>query len=184
MGDDWETPIEAWRELCHYLPKHAVLYDPFWCNGRSRIYLEDLGYKVAMHRDIVNCDRTTHGTCDCMNIEVEPFYDVLVTNPPFSQLEHIIPWLANKRCPVVVLLPEAVVQKEWFLDAVKDCEMHTYAPKKRINFINEGRQMFACKFDCVWVFLNTTLGPSTSKKRKYVMVEPELEPDPENVKSN
>lgn len=160
-SDDWETPLWAWRAITRGIPKYCTLWDPFYCEGRSRIYLQDLGFTVA--KTLQTCDMTTNGTCDCMN-QADPQFDVLVTNPPFSQLESVVPWVIAKEKPSIVLMPEAATKKQWFLDLMQCCTWRIVYPGNRIHFIQNGKYKEYASFDSVWVVLN--MGADKKRKRK------------------
>ena len=110
MTDDWETPKDEWEFITKSIPTTTVLYDPFVCNGRSKIYLEDLGYKVEVGPTCPKETRT-ETSCDC----IDKFYkdistfDMILTNPPFSMLEKVIPKLLSYNKPMCLLMPEAIL---------------------------------------------------------------------------
>lgn len=118
-NDHFETPLQAYQDLEIVLKIFAEsqtsdshlslsIYDPYYCNGRTRVLLQQLGYRKVIHerRDFYK------------DIELDsiPLHDVLVTNPPYSD-EH------KQRCfdycfqsgkPFCLLLPNYVASRSYF----------------------------------------------------------------------
>jgi len=144
-ADDYETPLALWKELTPSLHRSLTIYDPFYCNGRSKIYLEDLGYKVISNKEDFN---------DACESGAVPEFDVLVTNPPFSKLEELLPKIVALRKKAIILLPTAVLTKNWMLDLLQDAECYAAEPAKSMGFIRDGVQMKKPEFHCTWLYLN------------------------------
>lgn len=108
MGDHWETPAEI---LFHVLPlfdSDEEILDPFYSTGRVVDEWREL------ERTCIN-----PRTDDAMDQKDWHKYKTIITNPPFSKLERIIPslirWQEDKEERLVaVLIPEAVIHKQWF----------------------------------------------------------------------
>ena len=82
QGGGKEGESEGQTSYCHenkHTEKPFTLYDPYYCNGRTKILLKQLGFDHVVHekRDFYK------------DIEQEqiPVHDVLITNPPYSD-EH------------------------------------------------------------------------------------------------
>jgi hypothetical protein len=99
-NDHFETPLQAYRDIQPMIDwlfsgdsrddgrdttaasnrrsttRMPVLYDPYYCNGKSKVVLESLGYENVVHekRDFYEDIRTNR----------VPRHDVLITNPPYS----------------------------------------------------------------------------------------------------
>jgi hypothetical protein len=98
-NDHFETPVEAYRDIKPVLdwlttinnnynnsrtPNNKtkvspVLYDPYYCDGRTKLLLHEIGYDTVIHerRDFYADIR--HNTI--------PHYDIFISNPPYSD-EH------------------------------------------------------------------------------------------------
>lgn len=169
MTDDWETPIEAWKVALKKVPRSATLWDPFVCEGRSQIYLQDLGFRVTPAAKCV--DKTSNGTCECMNLQTENLsFDILVTNPPFSQLESVVPWLLQFSKPLIFLVPVKVTTRTWFKTELENVP-HWISEPTRIAFIHDGRQMPFVNFDSCWVYANCQQ-LENKLKRKHITIKP------------
>lgn len=162
IGDSWETPADVWQAATRDLPRFAIIWDPFYCCGRSNIYLQDLGFMTVNE---AKCeDLLPEGKCECMSRET-PHCHIIATNPPFSQLEYVLPWLHGKDKPTMVLMPKVVTTREWFKDLTKEWDLEVRVPKKRVHFIREGEYRPNCQFDTVWCRFNWRKSAQNKRKR-------------------
>lgn len=160
-NQDWETPLSAWREICKHIGTHEVLWDPFVCEGRSRIYLQDLGYEVAPADKCT--DKTSNGTCDCMNADVPPQVTCMITNPPFKEIESTVEWFIKEEDRKwVLLVPEVIVSRQWFKEAMRTLNYKIVRPRNKIHYISKGKIMEGCPFESVWIMC----GEFNGMKRK------------------
>ena len=44
--DDYMTPYNAWENIKDYIPKDKIVWVPFYGDGESGKYLDQLGFKV------------------------------------------------------------------------------------------------------------------------------------------
>lgn len=58
-------------------PRDLVVYDPFFCAGAARQRLEAVGFSSVIHENVDFYERVRR--------DKVPSYDVLVSNPPYSQ---------------------------------------------------------------------------------------------------
>lgn len=146
--DNYETPIAIWRSLLPALRSVSEIWDPFYCNGRSKIYWEDLG-KIchSEQRDAFTSDVPGSGNC------------VIVTNPPFSIMERCLEWIVKQPCDAYVLLPLEVLHKEWFHHLITSNQVNFNVMEPhaalRNGFIKEGKQLPRPRFHYVIVSLTT-----------------------------
>ncbi|UOF82962.1 DNA N-6-adenine-methyltransferase [Circoviridae sp.] len=109
--DNYETPIAVWRQLLPYVKQYKTIVDPFYCDGRARIYWEDLG-KKCKHSDI-----------DAYSITNDfPPDHCIVTNPPFSQLEKAITFLFSFDNAIFCLVPISILNSDWFVELLHKAE--------------------------------------------------------------
>ncbi len=121
-NDHFETPKQAYIDLLPWLeaicsqmqkPRNELrIYDPYFCQGKMKQYLNELGlsYVINENRDFY----------DDIRKKKIPDYDVLITNPPYSG-EHKMKLLHflenNKRAqPFALLLPVYTVTKSYWRD--------------------------------------------------------------------
>ena len=125
-GDHAETPWTSYRDIegilslvAQYLGKSKStlkVYDPYYCQGTCVTHLSSLGFTDVYNKneDFYEAQRTGK----------VPLYDVLVTNPPFSgdHMERILEfvWASNK--PFLLLLPQYVSKKAYFLNSLKGAQ--------------------------------------------------------------
>jgi len=152
MQDAWETPADEWAfALCDHAPT-TVIWDPFYCNGRSGIYIEDLGFDIIEGEPCSDYLRniTKEDRCECMSKQPPEDVDLIATNPPFSRLDIAVPWLLSHRLPIVMLLPTSYVTGAFTLLIDSTWLVETSHPRK-IGFIADGRQFPPAPFTCTWV---------------------------------
>jgi len=130
-NDHFETPLQAYQDvkpLIDWLartissnsnseggksPQHIRLYDPYYCNGRTAVLLRnELGYTNVVHekRDFYR---------DIRNHKV-PEYDILITNPPYSDahkidcLDFCFRQLRSSNKPFMLLMPAYTASKHYY----------------------------------------------------------------------
>jgi hypothetical protein len=117
-NDHFESSIDAYRDilpLLDYLEENRDshhLYDPFYCNGRAKVLLNQLGFSNVIHhcRDFYkDVDNRTF-----------PDYDTLVTNPPYSDdhkercLSFALEQLRTNGRSFFILMPNYVAARNYF----------------------------------------------------------------------
>jgi len=117
-NDHFETPETAYRDilpLLDYLSqdrKSHLLYDPFYCNGRTSVLLKGLGFSRVIHdcRDFYK--DVDNGTV--------PAHDTLITNPPYSDdhkercVSFALEQLRTKGRPFFILMPNYVAARDYY----------------------------------------------------------------------
>lgn len=117
--DHCESPIEAYRHLSHVLnamasllfnksPESLQLYDPYYCQGSVVERLQLCGFPHVYNRKE-----------DFYAVQQEnrvPSYDVLVTNPPYSQdhIEKLLRFCVDSKKPFCLLIPNYVYMKDYY----------------------------------------------------------------------
>lgn len=126
-NDHFETPRIAYEDLLTLLDavarsgkarKDHVLYDPYYCNGRTAKLLHELGFDHVVHekRDFYE---------DIANGRV-PNHDTLITNPPYSDkhkeqcLEICIRQFEEHHRPFFILMPNYVASRSYFRQILGD----------------------------------------------------------------
>ena len=97
------------------------LYDPYYCNGRTALFLKQLGYENVVHekRDFY---------IDIARNDV-PCHDVLITNPPYSDTHKIqcLDFCSGQgtagtgnavRKPFLLLMPAYTASKQYYRDSL------------------------------------------------------------------
>lgn len=123
--DHCETPITAYQEIAPLLEKLAALlgktketlciYDPYFCAGGVKRHLGSLGFPK-----VYNENEDFYKTISSGRI---PYYDVLLTNPPYSttpfdHIERLMQFCKSQRKPYFILQPCYVYIKDYYKDAM------------------------------------------------------------------
>lgn len=117
-NDHFETPVIAYRDILPLLDclqekrDDHVLYDPFYCNGRTKLLLNDLGFPRVQHEPRDFWKDVDNGTV--------PPHDTLITNPPYSEdhkercLSFALEQLKSEGRPFFILMPNYVAARDYF----------------------------------------------------------------------
>ena len=141
--DDYMTPKSAWKNIIHLLDKTKTYWEGFYGDGKSGNFLTELGLT------------TIHEEIDFFNDETLPIYDILISNPPFSQCKTILNRLYELDKPFILILPSSKINTGYFRQW-KDRNIQIIIPPKRIHFTKliEGEKpnnyKSSCNFDCFY----------------------------------
>lgn len=126
FNDHFETSLEALKDLLPVLeayrslirpnsPEGFTLYDPYFCTGTVKALWEDLGIGKVIHEKRDFYADMEEGTI--------PDYDVLVTNPPYSDdhIQKLMEFLVGSNKAWAFLVPDYVASKDWYQKLVGEC---------------------------------------------------------------
>jgi len=137
------TPTSAWDNIKHYIPKDKIIYEAFYGDGKSGSYLKELGFNV-IHEEI-DFFENNRG-------------DIVVSNPPFSQIPEILKRLVELDKPFILIMPSSKIITQYFrkLFAKNKNRIKIIIPRKRIQFLKlvdgeiDPNQQMKCNFDCFY----------------------------------
>jgi len=139
--DDYMTPKYAWENIKHLIPKDKVIWESFFGDGTSGIYLEELGFDV-IHKEVDFFENNLG--------------DIIVSNPPFSQSKEILKRLKELDKPFILILPSSKINTQYVRENYKNSELQIIIPRKRIHFkkLVNGEMVEGwkpqCNFDCFY----------------------------------
>ena len=139
--DDYMTPKYAWEDIKDYIPKKKI-WEAFYGDGNSGNYLTELGFDVI------------HEARDFFT-EPPDKYDLIVSNPPFSQAKEIMKKLLIYDKPFILIMPSSKINTSYFREW-KDKGLQIIIPRKRIHFTKlvdgkvPDKWKNACNFDCFY----------------------------------
>lgn len=137
--DHCESPLDAYADVVLFLKEYqkkkgeVAIYDPYFCNGAVRRNLESLGFPNVYNQKE-----------DCYEVwntpSRYPNYDILITNPPYSgdHIEKLIrhitsPTFGNR--PWMLLLPQWVHKKDYYVQATRHIQPFYLVPHKRYVYL-------------------------------------------------
>lgn len=141
--DDYMTPYNAWENIKDYIPKDKIIWEPFYGNGESGKYLDQLGFKV-IHEEIDFFENNKG--------------DIIVSNPPFTKCKEILERLIELDKPFILILPAPKLFTQYIRKLFSDSktQLQIIIPRKRIQFIKlvNGKKpddfKEKCNFDCFY----------------------------------
>jgi len=136
VHDDYVTPNTAWDAIIPYIPRDKKIWECFYCNGKSGSYLTSLGL-------------------DCYHEPIDFFTnnigDILISNPPFSKKKEVFTRLKELDKPFIMICPSSMINTKYFRELFKETEIQIIIPRKRIQFIKDGKESEGrCNFDCFY----------------------------------
>jgi len=116
--DNYNSSNQVWDNIKDYIPIDKVIWEPFYGDGCSGLYLNKLGFNV-IHEDIDFFDNDLG--------------DILVSNPPFSKRKDIFERLLLLDKPFIMIMFPSVFSCKWFLELFGNT-IQLIIPKKRPTF--------------------------------------------------
>jgi hypothetical protein len=118
--DDYMTPKSAWESIKQYIPNDKTIWEPFYGDGKSGVYLSELGFNV-IHNDN-DFFENNEG-------------DIIISNPPFSDYKRILQRLILLDKPFILILPSSKINTQIFRNLFcNDQRLQLIIPRKRIQF--------------------------------------------------
>ena len=142
--DDYMTPKSAWDSIKEFIPEeYKVIYEPFYGDGKSGIILKELiPSKTIIHENV-----------DFYEYSTKYNYDMILSNPPFSDAKKIMPKMLEIDKPFILLMPSSKINTSYFR-AWKEKGIQIIIPRKRISFIKmkdgEYVESIGANFDCFY----------------------------------
>jgi len=133
--DHWCTPKTAVDAVVHLIPKGSTVYEPFTNDtSKSHIYIHDHGFKTVSHIGDFYSD--------------PPNFDIILTNPPFSDIQRVLSRLFELQKPFILIVPLSLIVRQYFRQ-YRD-KVSILIPAKRIQFERENSNDRS-PFDCIYV---------------------------------
>ena len=141
--DDYMTPRSAWENIQQFIPKDKIIWEAFYGDGTSGKFLEDLGFK------------TIHEEVDFFENDLG---DIVVSNPPFTQVPAILTRLHKLEKPFILIMPCSKINTQYFrkLFAKEEDPIQIIIPRRRIQFEKKingktpDNWKNCCNFDCFY----------------------------------
>jgi len=139
--DQYYTSKNTWALIVPFIPKDAVVWECFFSeNSKSAEYLKELEFEVVSEN------------IDFYNNNLG---DIIISNPPFSDLKKIMIRLNYLNKPFILIIPISKICCK-YMKVFKN-KIQIIIPKSRINFIkcNENgdiiEQKNSCNFDSIYL---------------------------------
>ena len=119
-SDNYATDKIGWDIIKEYIPKDKALWCPFYCDGKQKEYLNELGFNDVIHKD---------------EDFFENYYEntIVVDNPPFSKFKIICERLKELEQPFILVGFSKIILMKWFQRLFKE-DLQIIIPFKRPTF--------------------------------------------------
>ena len=119
-SDNYATDKIGWDIIKEYIPKDKTLWCPFYCDGKQKEYLNELGFNDVIHED---------------ENFFENYYEnsIVIDNPPFSKFKIICERLKELEQPFILIGFSKIILMKWFQRLFKD-DLQIIIPFKRPTF--------------------------------------------------
>jgi hypothetical protein len=142
------SPKSVWENIKQFIPENKTIYDPFYGNGQSGIDLAS----------VLPNNKIIHESVDFFIYKDIYKYDIIVSNPSFSNYKEILKALVVINKPFIVVLPSSKINTQTFRNIFKDSQdnLQIIIPRKRIHFkkivngIEPENWKNGCNFDCFY----------------------------------
>ena len=133
--NDWNTPKAAVDAIVHLIPKGSIVYEPFTNDtSKSHIYIHSHGFKTVSHIGDFYSN--------------PPVFDIIVSNPPFSDIQRCLSRLFELGKPFIIIVPLGLIVRNYFKQYRN--KISILIPAKRIQFQRDGSNDRS-PFDCVYI---------------------------------
>ena len=119
-SDNYATDKMGWEMIKDYIPKDKKIWSPFYCDGKQKEYLNELGFENVIHKD---------------EDFFENYYEntIVIDNPPFSKFKIICERLKELEQPFILIGFSKIILMKWFQRLFKE-ELQIIIPFKRPTF--------------------------------------------------
>jgi hypothetical protein len=137
--DDYMTPLSAWQNIDHFIPKDKKVWDCFYGDAVSGSHMRSLGWDV-IHKEM-DFFQSNEG-------------DILVSNPPYSMKKEVFTRLKEIDKPFVMICPSSMLTTKYIRELFSPdsaYRLQLIIPRKRIQFNKMGEVASGrCNFDCFY----------------------------------
>ena len=134
-SDEFGTPKIAFDILKPYIPKNKTIWESACGKGSLAKIISDEGYKVISSTDFFNDN---------------PEYDIIITNPPYSNKEGFLERCYSLGKPFALLMPLTALEGKRRGALYKKYGIQLLIPNKRINFITPSGKGSGSWFAVCW----------------------------------
>tara|TARA_R100000654_G_scaffold74846_2_gene110263 strand:- start:1057 stop:1530 length:474 start_codon:yes stop_codon:yes gene_type:complete len=120
-SDNFMTNEEEWNRIKEFIPNDKKIWAPFYGDGKQKQYFSNMGF------DIIHEDRDF--------FQYTPDFDIIIDNPPFSNLRKILEKIKELENPFMLLMPSSKINAIWFLKMFKE-HLQIIIPINKLHFTN------------------------------------------------
>tara|TARA_R110000765_G_scaffold93299_3_gene176001 strand:+ start:1061 stop:1540 length:480 start_codon:yes stop_codon:yes gene_type:complete len=119
-SDNYSTDKIGWEIIKDFIPKDKKIWCPFYCDGKQKDYLHELGFTDIIHKD--------------EDFFLNDYEDsIIIDNPPFSKFKVICERLKQFDRPFIIIGFSKIILMKWFQKLFKE-HLQIIIPTKRTTF--------------------------------------------------
>lgn len=138
-SDDYYTPAYALGPLLPYLPKDKVIWESAWGTGELAKHLRAAGYQVVGRTGM-----------DFLKEEPDQYWDILVSNPPYSFADEFLERAYSLGKPFAFLLPVYALGGGARVLLYLQHDIEILVPSKRVNYYRNDNLPNGASFHSAW----------------------------------
>ena len=119
-NDNYTTDKEGWSIIKEYIPKDKTIWCPFYCDGKQKVYLNELGFNDVIHNDEDFFKNDYENT-------------IIIDNPPFGKFKSICIRLRELDKPFIIIGFPRILLMKWFQSLFKK-HLQIIIPFRRLTF--------------------------------------------------
>lgn len=141
LDDNYSTPKEAFDLLFkHINVKNKKVWFPFYNEGRINTFNFDC---EVIHEEKDFFDTNTK--CD-----------YIIDNPPYSIKQKVFERLLCLQTPFAMLVPMDTLERQYFINLMKDEDLSIIIPYERYKFLNNNKKT-SMPFKTIWICVDCKL---------------------------
>ena len=119
-SDNYATDKIGWEIIKEYIPKDKTIWCPFYCDGKQKDYLNELGFNDVIHND--------------EDFFITDYKDtIIVDNIPFSKWKTVFKRLKELDKPFIIITFPKLILLKGFTNLFKN-DLQIIIPTKRPTF--------------------------------------------------
>lgn len=123
--NEYYTPPYAFDVLSPYLPKDKIIWESAWGQGHLASYLQNAGFQVVGGPTINFYQRVTFA------------WDVIVTNPPFDDIDSFLLYAYRLGKPFAFLMHIDALGRQFRVSLYRRYGIELLVPTKRIDYLGK-----------------------------------------------
>ena len=138
-SDEFQTPEYAIKPLLPFLKKDMLIWECAWGGGSLAKHLRNKGFEVIGEK-----------VKDFLNINTRFYFDIIITNPPYSVKDKFLEKAFKLEKPFAFLMPLTALEGLKRGELFRKNGIQLIIPNRRINFETPSGKGGGAWFQTAW----------------------------------